>query len=86
MLIPLAIPLAQLLGLDPRLLVAMVAIASSIDFALVVGTPPTMFAYATGAFRTTEVFKRGILLDLLGVLLLSFGIIWIWWLLGTVRL
>jgi sodium-dependent dicarboxylate transporter 2/3/5 len=86
MLIPLAIPLAQLLGLDPRLLVAVVAIGSSIDFALVIGTPPTMLAYATGFFRTSEIFRRGLLLDLIGLLLLSFGVIWIWWLLGAVRL
>lgn len=86
LLIPLAIPLAQLLGLDPRLLVAVVAIGSSIDFALVIGTPPTMLAYATGFFRTSEIFRRGILLDLLGLLLLSFGLVWIWWLLGAVTL
>lgn len=86
MLIPLAIPLAQLLGLDPRLLVAVVAIGSSIDFALVVGTPPTMMAYATGYFRTSEIFRRGIVVDLLGVLLLSFAAVWIWWLLGFVSL
>ena len=86
MLIPLAIPLAQLLGLDPRLLVAVVAIGSSIDFALVIGTPPTMLAYATGFFRTSEIFRRGLLLDLIGLLLLSFGVIWIWWLLGAVQL
>jgi len=86
MLIPLAIPLAQLLGLDPRLLVVVVAIASSIDFALVVGTPPTMMAYATGFFHTSEIFRRGIVVDLLGVLLLSFGVVWIWWLLGFVSL
>ena len=86
MLIPLAIPLAQLLGLDPRLLVAVVAIGSSLDFALVIGTPPTMLAYATGFFRTSEIFKRGLALDFLGLLLLSFGTIWIWWLCGAVRI
>jgi len=66
--------------------VAVVAIGSSIDFALVIGTPPTMLAYATGFFRTSEIFRRGLLLDLIGLLLLSFGVIWIWWLLGAVRL
>lgn len=86
MLIPLAIPLAQLLGLDPRLLVAVVAIGSSLDFALVIGTPPTMLAYATGFFRTSEIFKRGLALDFLGLLLLSFGTIWIWWLCGAVKI
>ncbi|HUF40166.1 MAG TPA: DASS family sodium-coupled anion symporter [Anaerolineales bacterium] len=86
MLIPLAIPLAQILGLDPRLLVAVVAIASSIDFALVIGTPPTMLAYSTGLFETKEIFRRGIVLDLYGVLVLSFIVVWIWRLLGIVVL
>ncbi len=84
MLIPLAIPLAQILHMDPRLLVVIIAIASSIDFALVVGTPPTMMAYATGYFQAQDIFKRGAVLDLLGILLLSFGVIWIWRLLGMV--
>ncbi len=83
MLIPLAIPLAQVLHMDPRLLVAIVAIASSIDFALVVGTPPTMMAYATGFFDVKEIFRRGIVLDLIGILILSLGVIWIWQMLGV---
>lgn len=84
MLIPLAIPLAQILHLDPRLLVVIIAIASSIDFALVVGTPPTMMAYATGYFQAQDIFKRGAVLDVIGILILSFGVIWIWRLLGLV--
>ena len=86
MLIPLAIPLAQILQLDPRLLVAVVATASSIDFALVIGTPPTMLAYSTGLFETKEIFRRGVLLDLAGIVILSFLVIWIWDLLGAVVL
>ena len=70
--------------MDPRLLVVIIAIASSIDFALVVGTPPTMMAYATGYFQVQDIFKRGVALDIIGMLLLSFGIIWIWRLLGMV--
>ncbi len=84
MLIPLAIPLARILQIDPRLLVTIIAISSSIDFALVVGTPPTMMAYSTGYFKTTEIFKRGIVLDIIGVTVLSLGVIWIWRLLGVV--
>lgn len=86
MLIPIAIPLAQILQIDPRLLVAVVAIGSSIDFALVVGTPPTMMAYSTGLFRPQDIFRRGILLNVIGLLILSFGVIWIWQLLGIVTL
>jgi di/tricarboxylate transporter len=63
-----------------------VAIASSIDFALVVGTPPTMIAYSTGFFEAKGIFKRGIILDLIGILVLSFGVIWIWQLLGVATL
>ncbi|TAK13265.1 MAG: SLC13/DASS family transporter [Anaerolineae bacterium] len=84
MLIPLAIPLAQILHMDPRLMVAVIAIGSSIDFALVIGTPPTMMAYSTGYFSVKEIFQRGILLDVIGLLVLSFGVIWIWKLLGVV--
>lgn len=84
MLIPLAIPLARILQIDPRLLVAIIAISSSIDFALVVGTPPTMMAYSTGYFKTTEIFRRGIVLDAIGVTILSLGVIWIWQLLGVI--
>jgi di/tricarboxylate transporter len=64
--------------------VAVVAIASSIDFALVVGTPPTMIAYSTGFFEAREIFNRGIVLDLIGIVILSFGVIWIWSWLGVI--
>ncbi len=84
MLIPLAIPLAQILHLDPRLLVAVVAIGSSIDFALVIGTPPTMMAYSTGLFKVSDIFKRGIVLDVIGIVILTLGVIWIWRWLGVI--
>lgn len=81
-LIPLALPIAPVIGVDPVVLVVVVAIASSIDFALVVGTPPTMIAYATGLFTAGTIFRKGILLDLLGIVLLSLGIVQIWHLMG----
>lgn len=84
MLIPIAIPLAQILHLDPRLLVTVIAISCSVDFALVTGTPPTMIAYSTGMFSASDIFRRGALVDLAGILILSFGVIWIWRWLGLV--
>ena len=84
--LPLGDYAAQTLRMDPRLLVAIVVIASSIDFALVVGTPLTMMAYSTGFFEAKGIFKRGIILDLIGILVLSFGVIWIWQLLGVATL
>ncbi|HEX6140982.1 MAG TPA: SLC13 family permease [Candidatus Limnocylindria bacterium] len=83
MLVPLAIPLAAITGVDPVTLVLVVAIASSIDFALVIGTPPTLLAYSTRLFTPAQIFRVGIFLDLAGILLLSAVVVWIWQLLGV---
>ena len=84
MLVPLAIPLAGILGVDAKLLVLVVAIASSIDFALVIGTPPTMIAYSTRLFKAREIFRMGVVLDLLGIALLVTVVVGLWSLLGLI--
>jgi len=83
-LIPLAIPLAGVLGVSATTLVVVVAVASSIDFALVIGTPPTMIAYATRLYTAGQIFRKGIVLDVIGILLLVFVITGIWELIGLV--
>lgn len=82
MLIPLAIPIAAVIGAPPTAMVLVIAIASSIDYALVVGTPPTMIAYSTGLFTTREIFRAGVLLDLAGVLLLVLVVVQVWRMVG----
>jgi sodium-dependent dicarboxylate transporter 2/3/5 len=82
-MIPLAIPLAGVLGVSPVLLVVIVAVASSIDFALVIGTPPTMIAYSTGLFSTREIFRVGIALDAAGIGILVTAVLGTWRLLGV---
>lgn len=77
-LIPLAIPLSGVLGVSTTGLVVVVAIASSVDFALVVGTPPTMIAYSTGLYNAGEIFRKGIFLDLVGIVLLVFVVAKVW--------
>jgi len=84
MLIPLAIPLSAIIGVDPVLLVLVVAIASSIDFALVIGTPPTLLAYSTGLFTPGRIFRVGIVLDIIGLLLLVTVMTWLWQVFGVV--
>lgn len=83
-LIPLAIPLASVLGMDATLLVLVVAIASSVDFALVIGTPPTMIAYSTRLYRAGQIFRKGAVLDIAGILLLVLVVTWIWEALGVI--
>jgi len=79
-ILPLTIPLAAVIGVNPTQLIVTVAIASSIDFALVVGTPPTMIAYSTGLYTSGYIFRRGILLDVLGLalLVLLLPVFWQW--------
>ena len=84
MLVPLAIPLGGVIGVDPVLLVATVAVATSIDFALVVGTPPTMIAYSTKLYTTREIFRTGIALDLIGVAVLVTAVAATWRAFGIV--
>lgn len=84
MLIPLAIPLATIVGVDPVLLVLVVAIASSVDFALVIGTPPTLLAYSTRLYTPGEIFRVGVVIDLLGLVLLVTAVAWFWQLVGIV--
>ena len=83
-LIPLAIPLAGLIGIDPVALVLVVALASSIDFALVIGTPPTMLAYDTGLFTASEIMAKGSPLDLGGLVLLVGAVVPFWYLVGLI--
>ena len=82
-LIPLAIPLAGVLGMDATLLVLVVAIASSIDFALVIGTPPTMIAYSTRLYTAGQIFRKGIALDVAGLLILTLVVVRLWSVLGV---
>ncbi len=83
-LIPLAIPLAGMIGADPVLVVIVVAIAPSVDFALVIGTPPRMLAYSTELFTVPEILRKGAALDVAGIALLIALVVPIWHLLGLV--
>lgn len=82
--IPLAIPLAGVVGVDVTLLVVVVAITSSLDFALVIGTPPTMMAYSTGLYTSWQIFRAGFVVEVVGLILLVGGLTWFWTAIGIV--
>lgn len=56
----------------------------SVDFAIVIGTLPIMLAYDTGFFKMKEIFRIGIVLDLIGIVVVLvmtwtlFGLFVIW--------
>ena len=85
-LIPIAIPLATGLGIDPLLIVMVIAIAVSMDFALPTGTPPSTIAYSTGKVEMREMVTTGLIVDLIAILVVTIIVVWLWGLFGLVVL
>jgi len=83
-LIPVAIPLAVGLGIDPLLITMVIAIGVSMDFALPTGTPPSTIAYSTGKVEMREMITTGLVVDLIAILVLTIVVVWLWGLLGLV--
>ncbi|MCE8545427.1 SLC13 family permease [Ruegeria pomeroyi] len=66
---PIAIGLAQAMGIDPRPLVVAVMIAASASFATPIGYQTNMLVYGPGGYRFTDFMRVGIPLNLtMGVL------------------
>ncbi|MFW9974680.1 MAG: SLC13 family permease, partial [Candidatus Thorarchaeota archaeon] len=83
-LIPIAIPLATGLGIDPVLIVMVIAIAVSMDFALPTGTPPSTIAYSTGKLELREMVTTGLVVDLIAITVVTIIAVWLWGLLGLI--
>ncbi|MFX1262486.1 MAG: SLC13 family permease [Promethearchaeota archaeon] len=83
-LIPIAIPLATGLEIDPILITMIIAIAVSMDFALPTGTPPSTIAYSTGKVEMREMISAGLVVDLMAVLIITILVVWLWGIFGLV--
>lgn len=76
-LIPIMIPLAQLLGVSPVAIALLIGIVVSFDFVVPVGTPPNAIAYGTGYIRVKDMVKAGLLLSIIGAVTVSlFALFW----------
>lgn len=75
---PIAIGLAQAVGMDPRALVVAVMIAASASFATPIGYQTNMLVYGPGGYRFTDFMRVGIPLNLSVGLLASAIIPFIW--------
>ncbi|WP_425043657.1 SLC13 family permease [Primorskyibacter sp. S87] len=75
---PIAIGLAEAMGIDPRPLVVAVMVAASASFATPIGYQTNMLVYGPGGYRFTDFMRVGIPLNLSVGLLASALIPFIW--------
>lgn len=71
LVVPVAIALGQVAGVDPVKPALAATVGCSFGFMLPVSTPPNALVYATGRLRIREMIANGLLLDVAGVLLVS---------------
>ena len=78
LILPIVIPLAQLEGVDPRVLALSLACATSFAMILVIGCPPNAIAYSYRQFSSFDLTRAGLVATpvLLTLLLVAAGI---WW-------
>jgi sodium-dependent dicarboxylate transporter 2/3/5 len=84
LILPIVIPLAQLEGVDPRVLALCLGMATSFAMLLVIGCPPNAIAYSYRQFKSFDLTKAGLVATpvLLTALILVCAL---WWnLLGLV--
>jgi len=75
---PIAIVLAQQLGLDPRAFVVAVMVAANASFATPIGYQTNMLVYAPGGYRFVDYLRLGIPLKIVTGAAAVFLIQWLW--------
>jgi di/tricarboxylate transporter len=77
-LTPIAITLAQQLGLDPRAFVVAVMVAANASFATPIGYQTNMLVYAPGGYRFADYLRLGIPLKIVTGAVAVWLIQWLW--------
>ncbi len=72
--IPIALSIASSIGANPVVFAVLIAIASSIDFMLPIGTPPNAIAYSSERVTMKDMVTTGLGLNIISLLItLAFG-------------
>jgi sodium-dependent dicarboxylate transporter 2/3/5 len=71
MILPVIYALGVQNGLETRLLMMVATVCASYAFMLPIATPPNAIAISSGAIKVTSMMKYGLLLNLLGIILIS---------------
>ncbi len=67
--VPLAISVAQGVGAHPLSMAIPVALGASLAFSLPVATPPNAIVFGSGLIRVPDMFKSGMVLNLIGIVI-----------------
>jgi sodium-dependent dicarboxylate transporter 2/3/5 len=70
-LVPVLAAAAPLLGIDPDMVIVMVALAASCAFMLPVATPPNAIVFGSGRVSAHAMARAGIVMNVLGLLTIS---------------
>ncbi len=70
LVLPVVIPLAASLGINPLLLMLMATISASLGYMLPVATAANTIVYGTGDIDAKDMMRAGIILDIAGIILL----------------
>lgn len=76
-LLPAILALADAIDLDPRLLFIPATLATSCAFMLPIATPPNAIVFGSGRISMRQMTRRGLVLNLLGVPVLTAGALWL---------
>lgn len=75
LLAPIAIGTAISLGFSPIPVAVGIALSSSLGFMMPVSTPPNAIVYASGYVPLTKMIKSGVIIDLIGILLITIPVV-----------
>ncbi|MDX1471206.1 MAG: DASS family sodium-coupled anion symporter [Flavobacteriaceae bacterium] len=71
MLLPVLAPMALAIDMHPFVLMTAAAVAASCAFMLPVATPPNAVVFGSGYLRIPDMFKKGIVMNLISIILLT---------------
>ncbi len=74
LLIPIAAPLAEIIGLSPLQMTMAVTLAASFGFTLPVASPSNAVALSSGQITTSELARAGLPMNLLGAVLVTLAV------------
>jgi len=71
LMLPILIAMQHTMGVNPLMLMIPATLASSLGFMLPVATAPNTIVYGSGKIKTKDMLKAGLLIDIVGIIIIS---------------